>query len=137
MKSSLSIFLMLFFFVQIAQSQVMETSLEQPQQYKYDFYMEKHKKMKKTGLILLGAGGGAMLTGVIIGATSDSWSGVGSGALLFTAGLGSAIASIPVLIIGNSNKRKATLILETGNVGIKGLPKYQSSYAAVGFKISF
>ena len=136
MKSSLSIFLVLFFFVQMVQSQVIETTLEKPQQEMYDYHIQKHKKLKKTGFILLGAGGGAMLTGILIGAASDSWSGVGSGALVFTAGLASTIASIPVFIIGNSNKRQANLILETGKIGIGGLPLQHSSYASAGLKIS-
>lgn len=137
MKLPITIFLVLFFFVQLVQSQVIETSLEKPQQEMYDYHIQKHKKLKKTGLILLGAGGGAMLTGILIGTASDSWSGVGSGALVFTAGLASTIASIPVFIIGNSNKRQANLILETGKIGIGGLPFQHSGYASVGLKISF
>jgi hypothetical protein len=137
MKSSLSIFLVLFFFVQMVQSQVIETSLEKPQQEMYDYHIQKHKKFKKTGFILLGAGGGAMLTGILIASASDSWNGVGSGALVFTAGLASTIASIPVFIIGNSDKRQANLILETGKIGFGGLPLQHSGYASAGLKISF
>ena len=136
MKFSFSIFLVLFFFVQMVQSQVIETSLEKPQQEMYDFHIQKHKKLKKTGFILLGAGGGAMLTGILIGAASDSWGGVGSGALVFTAGLVSTTASIPVFIIGNSNKRQAKLILETGKIGMGRLPLQHLGYASVGLKIN-
>ena len=137
MKSSLSILFVIVFAFQSVHSQEIETSTEKSQQEMYDVYSLKHKKLKKTGLILLGAGAGAMLTGTIIAATSDSWGGVGSGAIVMTAGLMSTIASIPVLIVANSKKRKAAVILGSGKIGMQGLGFDNSSYVSTGLKISF
>ena len=142
MKPLVLILLALLCSVQITQGQVIESSTttsamtESPQDM-YDFYIERNKKLKKTGYILLASGGGAVLTGILIAATSNTWSGVGSGALIMTAGIGSTLASIPVFLVADSKKRKAELILETGNLGVQGLPLLNSGYAAAGIKISF
>ncbi|MCA0931771.1 hypothetical protein LCM02_04855 [Lutimonas saemankumensis] len=137
MKSYLLLLFIFFFNVQTAQSQVIENSTEYGHQDMYDFYMQKHKKLRKTGYILLGAGAGAMLTGWLIGVNSDTWSGAGSGALIMTVGAASSLASIPVFIVANSNKREAQVILNAGKIGAVGLPFQDTSYASVGLKISF
>ena len=137
MKSYLLIIFIFFFNFQTAQSQVIENSTEYGHQDMYDFYMEKHKKLRKTGYILLGAGAGAMLTGWLIGVNSDTWSGAGSGALIMTVGAASSLASIPVFIVANSNKREAQVILNAGKIGAVGLPFHATRYASVGLKISF
>ena len=137
MKSYLLLLFIFFFNFQTAQSQVVENSTEYGHQDMYDFYMQKHKKLRKTGYILLGAGAGAVLTGWLIAVHTGTYSGVGSGVLMMTVGIASSLASIPVFIVANSNKREAQVILNAGKIGAVGLPFHDTRYASVGLKISF
>ena len=137
MNPSLLLLLTLLLSVQIVQSQVIDSTKTLSNPEMYDFYMQREHKLKKTGYILLASGGGAVLTGILIMANSDGWSGIGSGALIMTAGIGSTLASIPFFIIADGKRKKAEMIVATGNLKLQGLPKYQSSYATVGFEISF
>jgi len=56
MKYSVSIVLVLVFSLELAFSQVADTTLQVSQQNEYNQYMMKSKKQKKAGLILLAAG---------------------------------------------------------------------------------
>ena len=138
MKFTLSIFLVLVFTFQLVQSQVIEPSTEKSQKEMYDFYISKHKKLKKTGLILLGAGVVATGVGYAIaynGSLYDDEFTAGAGLAL--AGVLTTISSIPVLIISGSNKRKANAIEGSGEVGIGAIPFNNTRYASVGIKINF
>lgn len=138
MKFTLSIFLALVFTFQLVQSQVIEPSTEKSQKEMYDFYISKHKKLKKTGLILLGAGVVATGVGYAIahnGSLYDDESTAGAGLAL--AGVLTTISSIPVLIISGSNKRKANAIEGSGEVGIGAIPFNNTRYASIGIKINF
>lgn len=72
-------------------------------------YIRQSENQRKTGLILLGAGLGAVAIGSAIGATSwwDDESTFEAGLILFTAGSISTLVSIPVLISSASTGRKA------------------------------
>lgn len=139
MKCTLSILLVLIFTFQSVQSQVTDSLTEKSNQEMYDFYSLKHKKLKKTGFILLGAGlaatGGSLLLVANASLSDDStWT---AGGILFIAGSLSTIASIPVFIVSGSNKRKAKAILGSGNVGIGAIPFNDTRYVSVGVKINF
>lgn len=137
MKPSLLLLLALLCSIPTIHSQLIDSTKTLSNQEMYDFYKEREHKQKKTGYILLAAGGGAMLTGILIAASSNDLDRIGSGGLVMTAGILSTLTSVPFFIIASGNKKKAEFLLSTGNLGLQGLPKYQSSYAAVGFKISF
>ncbi|MEO6069087.1 MAG: hypothetical protein ABIP31_01015 [Chitinophagaceae bacterium] len=77
------------------------------------YYLDKSRKQRTTGWIMLG--GGVALTGIGIGAAvaesinyvlGDSKSG-NIGSVLATVGVVSALGSIPVFICASKNKRKA------------------------------
>jgi len=141
MKYALSIFLVLIFTFQLVQCQVTDTLTQKSQQEMYDFHIQKHKKLKKTGWILLGAGLVTVGGGYAIAATSDGLFGSGdgfeAGSILIMTGTLSMAASIPVFIISGSNKRKAEAILETGNIGFGSIPFDNQRYVSVGLRIDF
>ena len=140
MNCALSIFLVLIFTFQLAQSQVTESLTEKSEQEMYDFYILKHKKLKKTGWILLGAGLAVAGGGYAIAANSnvlDSGGGFVPGSLLLIAGSLSTVASIPVFVVSGSNNRKAKEILGSGKIGIGGIPFDNQRYVSVGLRIDF
>jgi hypothetical protein len=77
--------------------------------------LELSKKQKKTGFILLGAGVGAAVIGGALfasnfclwGCDSNDEALAGTGGILFILGVGSAIASVPVLINSGSTAKRA------------------------------
>ena len=141
MARILLIFLVLLFTFQSIQCQVTDSLTEQSKQEMYDFYSSKHKKLKRTGWILLGTGLGALTVGSIIAVNSDNTlDDLGrdiTGGLLMAVGSFSMLASIPVFIVSGSHKRKANAILGSGEVGIGALPFNDARYASVGIKINF
>jgi hypothetical protein len=90
----------------------------QPQQKTYDDYMAKSRRFKTTGWILLGAGVGLMVGGIVLmdrglnendnGYYGDEGnSTLLTGELLVTGGTLSACGSIPFLVIGGILHKKA------------------------------
>ena len=86
-------------------------------------YLQKSKKQKKTGSILLAGGAGLIITafiiprgklvydGICIGAyCSDKYKNDGIKSAFFVAGGISALSSIPLFIISGKNRRKATSV---------------------------
>ena len=138
MKLALSIFLVLIFTYQLAQSQVTDSLTEKSDQEMYDFYSLKHKKLKRTGWILLGAGLAATGVGLSIAGNSGIYDdGFTTGSILVVAGALTTISSIPVFIISGSNNRKAEAILETGKIGFGSIPFDNQRYVSVGLRINF
>ena len=137
MKHALSIFLVIIFTFQLAQSQVTDTLTQKSQKEMYDFYSIKQKKQKRTGWILLGAGVVAAGGGYLLGTNAGNWDGVGGGFILFSAGTASIAASIPFFVISGSNKRKAEAILETGKIGFESNSFDNQKYVSVGLRIDF
>ena len=127
----LAVFLIAF---QFAQGQLTDTLTTETNQELYDYFITKHKKQNKTGLILLGTGLAAMGTGIIISANSDDFT---DGALLFYAGTLTTISSIPVLIISGSNKRKAQTYVQVGQQQSMNYAVRDSKLYSVGIKIEF
>jgi len=137
MKRTLSIFLVLLFAFEMVNGQVIEPKPKTQQQNMYDFYSEQHKSGKKTGFILLGVGVGLTVGGFAIASGSDSWDGVGSGALMVFFGGLSTIASIPVFIVSGSKKRKARTYLEGGIGSVGNITFDNSRYVSIGLKIDY
>ena len=113
MKNLVSFSLCLIFSVQFALGQVNGSSAIDSKNNTHDYYFLKHKKQKKLGWILFGAGLATATTGFIMAAsnldigssTNSTEANVGAGLLL--VGLTSTFVSIPFLISSGSNKRKA------------------------------
>lgn len=142
MKRFLALLILLLFTVQIAQSQITDSLTIKSQQEMYDFYSSKHKKLKKTGWILFGAGLGAAIAGVAIAANTNLFDDsqddkLVAGAGMFFVGSCAFIASIPVLIVSGSNNRKATAILQSGQTNRVNIPKQNSHYVGVGIQYNF
>ena len=137
LKRTLPVFLVLIFAFEMTNAQKVEPQLTNQQQELYNFYSAKHKTSKKTAIILVSAGTGLMLGGFVLATASDSWDGVGGGALMFTVGGLSAIASIPVFIVSASRNRKAKAYLEAGTGSIGNVTFDNSRYASIGLKITF
>ena len=115
------------------------TSLDdQSKEYLYDFHMSKHKQLKKTGFILLGAGAAAIISGVLIFENSGLYSDESSAAaLIWLAGSASAISSIPVFIISASHKRKASAMVNVGRYHRIDFTGTDPKLVSVGVKIEF
>ena len=110
-----------------------ETSTTRSNQEMYDFHFEKHKKLKKTGFILLGSGVAVFLGGGLIGANND----LEFGAVAMTAGALTTIASVPVFIVSGSNKRKAQTYVRLSGGELLDLTTPKTSLMTVGVKIEF
>ncbi|WP_187176171.1 hypothetical protein [Algoriphagus sp. AK58] len=81
--------------------------------------LELSKKQKRTGFILLGAGiGGAVVGGALFasnfclfgGCSSQQNALAGTGGILLILGVGSAIASVPVLINAGKTSKRAMVV---------------------------
>ena len=137
LKRTLPVFLVLLFAFEMTNAQEVEPQLTNLQQEMYNFYSAQHKTSKKTAIILVSAGAGLMLGGIVLAATVNDFEGVGAGALMLTVGGLSAIASIPVFIASGSRKRKAKAYLEAGTASIGNITFDNSRYASIGLKITF
>jgi hypothetical protein len=115
------------------------TSLDdQSKEYLYDFHMSKHKKLKKTGFILLGAGVAATIGGVLIMENSGLFTNEsGAGAILFLAGVMTTSSSIPVFIVSGSHKRKASALVNVGGYNRIDFTGTDPKLVSVGVKIEF
>ena len=112
---------------------------EQSIQEKYDFHYSKHKKLRKTGFILLGVGVASMGAGALIANNADTWSdedNLGAGAGFFTAGLLTTISSVPVFIVSGSHKRKAKAYVQA-EYQMKKINLETSKYVSLGVRIEF
>ena len=129
-----------FLTIQALQCQEIDSLSTQSREEMYDFHFTKHKKQKKTGLILLGSGVVATGAGLLIAANSNVLSddgGFGTGAGLVLAGSVTTIVSIPYLISSGSNKRKAAAFVQIGEHDLIDLTMPYSKSFSVGFKIEF
>lgn len=140
MKYSVSLILILLFSLQVAYSQVADSSLIIPQQSEYNQYILKSKKQKKSGIILLAVGAVAAAGGIAIMVDnirlfSDEQSGgFKAGTGLAVLGGAAVIISVPVLISSGSNKRKAKAFVATGELGEHF---NNSPYTSIGVYIEF
>jgi hypothetical protein len=115
-------------------------------------YLEKSKKQKKAGSILLAAGAGLIITsfiiprgelvhdGICIGMyCSDKYKNDGIKSAFFIAGGISALGSIPLFIISGKNKKKAnaaSVFIDMENTPVLQLTKIRNqSFPAVHLKI--
>jgi len=134
----IAIVITIVMFVQSAQGQIVDSVATDTNQEMYEFLMAKHKKQKKTGLILLGSGLTAAGLGLLIAASDDSWdSTFTAGALIYSAGVLTTLSSIPVLIIAGTNKRKAQIYAQLGQHRMIDFNLDNSKAVAVGLKIQF
>ncbi len=135
------LFTLILLAFQSVHGQEIDSLSAQTRQELYDFHFEKHKKQKKTGLILLGSGLVATITGTLIARNSDilgdDTEGFDAGASIALLGSLATISSIPVLISSGVNKRKASAYVNLSEYqpGDMTFPRSQS--ITVGVKIEF
>ena len=101
-------------------------------------YIKQSERQKKTGLIMLGTGVGAVVIGTVLFATawnSGSEFAGGASLLFLTAGSISTVARIPILISSASNGRKAgKLSIGIGQTQALQAPGISArAYPTVGF----
>jgi len=136
----LFLIILLIFIYNEGCSQVMDSLTAQSNQEKYDLYFSKHKKQKKTGLILLGSGVVATGAGLLIAANSNVLSddgAFGSGAVLTLVGSVTTIVSIPYLISSGVNKRKASAYVQIEKQEFIDLTMPNSELLSAGIKFEF
>jgi len=136
----LYLIIFLLFTYNSTHSQVTDSLTGQSKQEMYNFHYSKHKKQKKTGLILLGSGLVATGAGALIAANSNVLSddgGFGAGAGLVLAGSVTTLVSIPYLISSGSNKRKAATYVQIREYPRIDLTMPNSKVVSVGVKIEF
>ncbi len=140
----LALLLTVVLIVQYTQGQIVDSVTTDTNQKMYEFLMAKHKKQKKTGLILLGSGLAATGLGVLIIYNDSDWfededagSDYAAGTILYTAGVLSALSSIPVLIIAGENRQKAQIYAQIGQQRMMDFNLENSNAMAVGVKIQF
>ena len=76
-----------------------------------DYYLKKSKNQKTIGWILLGSGGGLIITGIIVQSSNEkNHGGSYAGGEIALVGIVPAVASIPFFISSSKNKRKAASI---------------------------
>ena len=140
MKKFLLFALILLAF-QSVHGQEIDSLSAQTRQELYDFHFEKHKKQKKTGLILLGTGLAATITGTLIARNSnllgEDTEGFDVGASIALLGSLATISSIPVLISSGVNKRKASAYVNLSEYKPSDMTFPRSQSLAVGVKIEF
>ena len=116
-------------------------------------YMDKSKKQRKVGRILLGAGAGLIIVDAVItkgelvkegipwleNLDPDEHKNDGVKAVFMSAGVASALASIPFFIISKKNSRRANSMgfkVEKSK-NIIGLKSYSIPFPALAFKVNF
>lgn len=103
-------------------------------------YVKQSERQKKTGLVMLGAGVGAVVLGTVLFAAAwDSGSGFAGGASVFflTAGSISTLVSIPIIISSASNGRKAgRLSMGLGQTQALQAPRFSpNAYPTISFSL--
>jgi hypothetical protein len=127
-------------FDQPAMAQWVDTLKNKPA---YNLYMHKRKVNNTVGAVLLGSGFTMMAVGfarMASGSTGDFLSGVSlpkDGIVLFAAGTGAALVSIPFFISAGSNKRKARLSLKANSVAIGEGGAGNFNYMTASLKVHF
>jgi len=135
MKQLLLILVVFFSFILTVQSQGLEDNTNQSPQEIYDYHISKMRVNKTAAWITLG-GGVAMVVGGIVWNSSAFTFGpdsedVTDGLWLSYLGGATALVSIPLFIAAGKHKKKATIQLKNGAVGLNKKIKYS------GISVSF
>lgn len=112
------------------------TQASRSNEYRREYYLQKSKRQKSTAFGLLIGGTVGVTAGLLIGdGHNSSFSDAVYGALLAGAGGICVLASIPVFISSENNKRKATLIVQTNPIRYP-LPNRGNHQVQVGLSIA-
>jgi hypothetical protein len=135
------------FFVSLLATQLVNAQTIKPHQTEsaqelHVNYIEKYKRYKTTGRVLLGSGIGLILGGGIVFAVyaKQGYNGAApttAETLFFIIGPGAALASIPFFVLAKQNKRKAALAIKGESVTLGNTTFYKSNYIALALKIQF
>ena len=104
-------------------------------------YLQKSKRQKTTGWILLGVGMVAYIGGAVAYTNSwDSWDGYSSdpgtgAAIVELVGFGMTIASVPVFINAAKNKGRAEILLRNENIMMSFNPRGIQPIPTIGIGI--
>jgi len=106
----------------------------------HDNYLEKYKRYRTNGRVLLGSGIGLILGGGIAFAAyaNQGYNGAApktAETLFFIIGPGVALASIPFFVLAKQTKRKAELAIKGESVTFGNEIFYKSNYLALALKI--
>lgn len=101
------------------------------------YYLDKAKKQKTWGFVLMGAGlagwiGGAMAAAD--GSVYEEDTNDGATAIMLL-GFGCTVASIPFMVNSAKNKGRAEILLRYENVPVGYIPNAPANYPAVGIRI--
>lgn len=100
-----------------------------------DYYLNKSKSQKTTAYSLLIIGGVGVGAGFLIGdSKNSSFSAAGAGAILGGLGFLSMLGSIPLFLASSKNKRKASLVLNSGNIQYR--PGVNTKLLNIGIAVS-
>lgn len=118
------------------------------QELKEQYIKDVHRRYTRSanakligGSVLAGAGLGIIALGIITYSPSDGWADLGIVVIGLVGSMG-VLAGIPFIVSGISLKKKARLIMQTGNLPqivstSSGFPTGNGQYMAMGFKIPF
>ncbi len=115
-------------------AQLADTTKVKTPKEMYNFYMQKRKTNYIAGFILLGSGTALFSIGLIDELNHILSNDERAGVLIITGGV-IALTSIPFLIAGRSNKRKAYLSLRRDAASMGSKSPGSFSYAALSFKL--
>lgn len=88
-----------------------------PVSHTQEYYLQKSKRQKKTGWILLGSGATLITSGILIAAGQDEDAVKAAIPLVFISGTGlvSSLVSIPFFVSSSHNKKRAATLSSTLN----------------------
>lgn len=100
------------------------------------YYLNKSKKQKTTGFILMGVGLAAWFGGAAMMVQDDlEGNSIDNGAVVMYLGFGATVASVPLFISAAKNKGRAEILLRYENVPVGFVPQAPRSIPAVGVRV--
>jgi hypothetical protein len=100
------------------------------------YYLNKSKKQKTTGFILMGVGLAAWFGGAAMMVEDDlEGNSIDNGAAVMYLGFGATVASVPLFISAAKNKGRAEILLRYENVPVGFVPQIPRSIPAVGVRV--
>ena len=123
MKSLIFLSLAALFSVQTIQSQVIDSTMTESKKKSLTFISNVRINLRKPGLSCLLQVAAQILTSYLIASNAGIYSDeMTAGALIFLAGAGSTVASIPLFITAHNHKRRPNSSCQQGTLDFKVIP---------------